>query len=85
MTFGGGGVIRVAESLLPLLPLSPDPLLEAPWECVVESLLPLLPDSPEPRREPTAVGVITVVVVWESRRQNFIRSIYKTLRNNSEL
>lgn len=63
ITLGGGGVMRVVESLRPLLPLSPDPLLDAPWEWVVESLLPLRLDSPEPRREPPVVGVMTVVVV----------------------
>lgn len=53
------------ESLLPLRPLSPDPLREAPWEWDAESLLPLLLDSPDP-----LLGVelaVMIVVVLDSR------------------
>lgn len=57
---GGGGVIEL-ESLLPLRPLSPLPLLDVPYECDVESLLPLLLDSPLPLR--FEFGLKTVVVV----------------------
>jgi hypothetical protein len=66
---GGGGVIIVVESRLPLRPLSPEPLLEAPCECETESRLPLLLDSPLPLLgEVLAVTIVVVVVVFDSRR-----------------
>ena len=56
----------VVESRLPLLPLSPEPLLEAPCECDTESRLPLLLDSPLPLLGD--VLAVIIVGVLDSRR-----------------